>query len=186
MSTTTHNSHGTVLVDGVASFPIALSPPPPRGAESPAGADALGEVVAAGITFLRVGPRRGHWTDDALVAAGDWNDAAAAEGIHTWIALGELAHAQPDTAVPTGRGACLCGCGGAEHDGHSGHLPDVRWPSRAEPARPPVVSRSQPRRAFLALVSAVSHALAEVTLPCSTLVSVLSSSVPTVASSIPM
>jgi hypothetical protein len=96
-TTTTHDSHGTVLVDGVASFPIALSPPPPRGAESPAGADALGEVVAAGVTFLRVGPRRGHWTDEALVDAGSWNDAAAAQGIHTWIALGELAHAQPDT-----------------------------------------------------------------------------------------
>ena len=97
MSTTTHDSHGTVLVDGVASFPIALSPPPPRGAQSPAGADALAEVVGAGITFLRVGPRRGHWTDDALVDAGSWNDAAALRGIHTWIALGELAHAQPDT-----------------------------------------------------------------------------------------
>jgi hypothetical protein len=97
MSTTTHDSHGTVLVDGVASFPIALSPPPPRGAPSPTGADALAEVVAAGITFLRVGPRRGHWTDDALVDAEGWNDAAAARGVHTWIALGELAHAQPDT-----------------------------------------------------------------------------------------
>ena len=97
MSTTTHDSHGTVLVDAVASFPIALSPPPPRGSLSPAGRDALAEVVAAGITFLRVGPRRGHWTDDALVDAGGWNDAAAAQGIHTWIALGELAHAQAGT-----------------------------------------------------------------------------------------
>jgi hypothetical protein len=97
VSTTTHDSHGTVLVDGVASFPIALSPPPPQGAQSPAGGDALAEVVGAGITFLRVGPRRGHWTDNALVDAQAWNDAAAARGIHTWIALGELAHAQPDT-----------------------------------------------------------------------------------------
>jgi hypothetical protein len=97
VSTTTHDSHGTVLVDGVASFPIALSPPPPPGGHSPAGGDALGEVVRAGITFLRVGPHRGQWTDDALVDAANWNDAAAAHGIHTWIALGELAHAQPDT-----------------------------------------------------------------------------------------
>jgi hypothetical protein len=97
VTTTTHDSHGTVLVDGVASFPIALSPPPPHGAHSPAGSDALGEVVGAGITFLRVGPHRGEWTDDALVDAENWNDAAAAQGIHTWIALGELAHAQPDS-----------------------------------------------------------------------------------------
>jgi hypothetical protein len=97
VSTTSHDSHGTVLVDGVATFPIALSPPPPHGAESPAGSDALGDVVDAGVTFLRVGPRHGQWNDDALADAEAWNDAAAAQGVHTWIALGELAHAQPDT-----------------------------------------------------------------------------------------
>jgi hypothetical protein len=98
LSTTTHDAHGTVLVDGVASFPIGLSPPPPPGASTPAGSDALDEVVGAGVTFLRVGPRRGQWDDDALADAESWNAAAAARGIHTWIALGELAHAQPDTA----------------------------------------------------------------------------------------
>ena len=41
MSTTTHNAHGTVLVDGAASFPIGLSAPPPRGGTTPAGSDAL-------------------------------------------------------------------------------------------------------------------------------------------------
>jgi hypothetical protein len=97
VSTTTHDSHGTVLVDGAASFPIGLSPPPPPGASTPAGVDALDEVVGAGITFLRIGPRHGEWTDEALASAEDWNSAAADRGIHTWIALGELAHAQPDT-----------------------------------------------------------------------------------------
>jgi hypothetical protein len=86
-----------VFVDGVASFPIALSPPPPPEGRTPAGVDALDEVVGAGITFLRVGPRRGTWTDAAIADAVNWNAAAAARGIHTWIALGELAHAQPDT-----------------------------------------------------------------------------------------
>jgi hypothetical protein len=86
-----------VLVDGVARFPIGLSPPPPPGASTPAGVDGLDEVVGAGITFLRVGPHQGEWTDDAIAAAESWNAAAAARGIHTWIALGELAHAQPDT-----------------------------------------------------------------------------------------
>jgi len=84
-------------VDGVASFPIGLSPPPPAGSQTPAGGDALDEVVGAGISFLRVGPPRGQWNDDALTDAENWNAAAAARGVHTWIALGELAHAQPDT-----------------------------------------------------------------------------------------
>ncbi|MGN6391816.1 MAG: hypothetical protein ACTHM9_06175, partial [Gemmatimonadales bacterium] len=97
MSTTTHDPHGTVLVDGAASFPIALSPPPPPGSQTPAGSDALDAVAGAGISFLRVGPPRGQWSDEALADAESWNDAAAARGIHTWIALGELAHAQPDS-----------------------------------------------------------------------------------------
>jgi hypothetical protein len=97
VSTTAHDSNGTVLVDGAAGFPIALSPPPPPGGRTPAGVDALDEVVGAGITFLRVGPRRGRWTDEAIADAENWNAVAAARGIHTWIALGELAHAQPDT-----------------------------------------------------------------------------------------
>jgi hypothetical protein len=101
VSTTTHNSHGTVLVDGVANFPIGLSPPPPPGGRTPAGGDALDEVVGAGATFLRVGPHRGEWTDVAIADAESWNAAAAARGIHTWIALGELAHAQPDTPADT-------------------------------------------------------------------------------------
>jgi len=97
VSTTTHDSHGTVLVDGVASFPIGISPPPPPGASTPAGGDGLDEVVGAGITFLRVGPRRGEWSDEAIADAESWNAAAAARGIHTWIALGSLAHAEPGT-----------------------------------------------------------------------------------------
>jgi hypothetical protein len=97
VSTTSHDSHGTVLVDGVASFPIGLSPPPPPGARTPAGGDALDEVVGAGITFLRIGPPHGRWSDEAIADAVGWNAAAAAHGIETWIALGELAHAQPNT-----------------------------------------------------------------------------------------
>jgi hypothetical protein len=95
--TTTHNSRGTVLVDGVARFPIGLSQPPPVGGRTPAGVDSLDEVVEAGITLLRVGPHRGEWTDAAIADAENWNAAAAARGVYTGIALGELAHAQPDT-----------------------------------------------------------------------------------------
>jgi hypothetical protein len=97
VATTTHNSRGTVLVDGAEVFPIGLSLPPPLGGLTPAGTDALDEVVAAGITLLRFGPLHGDWTDAAIADAESWNAAAAERGVHTWIALGNLAHAQPDT-----------------------------------------------------------------------------------------
>jgi len=86
-----------VVVDGVETFPIGLSLPPPLGGLTPAGTDALDEVVGAGITLLRAGPRDGGWTDAALADAESWNAAAAARGVHTWIGLGPLAHAQPAT-----------------------------------------------------------------------------------------
>jgi hypothetical protein len=97
LSTTTHNLHGTVLVDGAEVFPLGLSLPPPLGGLTPAGGDALDEVAGAGIALLRFGPHRGEWSDAALTDAGSWNAAAAARGIHTWIALGDLAHAAPGT-----------------------------------------------------------------------------------------
>ncbi len=97
MSTTTHNSRGTVLVDGAEAFPLGLSLPPALGGLTPAGTDALDEVVGAGITLLRVAPPQGEWTDAATAAAQNWNAAAAERGVHTWVGLGGLAHAQPDT-----------------------------------------------------------------------------------------
>jgi hypothetical protein len=97
VSSTTHDSRGTVLVDGAAAFPIGLSLPPPLGGLTPSGADALDEVVGAGIGLLRVNPGHGEWTDAALADAENWNAAAGARGVHTWIGLGDLAHAQPGT-----------------------------------------------------------------------------------------
>jgi len=97
LSTTTHNSRGTVLVDGAEVFPLGLSLPPPLGSVTPTGGDALDEVAGAGVALLRFGPHRGEWSDAALADAGSWNAAAAARGMHTWIALGDLAHAQPGT-----------------------------------------------------------------------------------------
>jgi hypothetical protein len=97
LSTTTHNSHGTVLLDGAEVFPLGLSLPPPLGGLTPAGDDALDEVAGAGIALLRIGPHHGEWSDAALADAGSWNAAAAVRGMHTWIALGDLAHAQPGT-----------------------------------------------------------------------------------------
>jgi hypothetical protein len=85
------------MVDGAAAFPLGLSLPPPLEGFSPAGTDALDEVVGAGIAFLRAGPRHGEWTDAAIVDAEQWNAAAADRGANTWIELGELGHAQPGT-----------------------------------------------------------------------------------------
>ena len=84
-------------MDGAEAFPICLSLPPPLGGLTPAGADALDEVVDAGITLLRVDPAHGKWTDAALEDAENWNAAAGARGVHTWIGLGDLGHARPGT-----------------------------------------------------------------------------------------
>lgn len=73
--------HGTVLLDGERVFPIVLAKGPP--------ADALAEVAAAGVNFVKVGPT-GPWTDAEIAAAIDANRAAAANGLHTWVNLSSL------------------------------------------------------------------------------------------------
>jgi len=64
----------------------------------------------------------------------------------------------------------------------------VTFPTRGGWAGPAAAHQSsvQPRIAFLTLVSAVSHAFAGASLPCSTLMTALINSVPMVASSGPI
>lgn len=92
---------GTFLINGVRSFPIGLTLPPPLDATTPSGEDALDEVVDAGVTFLAAGAwgSGASWTDAVLREAKAWDSAAAARGVHTWIYLRELARAQPRTAA---------------------------------------------------------------------------------------
>ena len=65
------------VLDGQPSFPIALSNPPPLGATTPAGGDALDEVVRAGVTLFRVGPFSVPWTSDAIAQTKAWDQAAS-------------------------------------------------------------------------------------------------------------
>jgi hypothetical protein len=95
---TTIDSRGTILVDGVKTFPIGLSRPAALGATTPWGTDALTEVASAGVTLFKVDPLGGRWTAEALADAEAWNAAAAARGAQTWINLRELTHAVPDTS----------------------------------------------------------------------------------------
>jgi hypothetical protein len=85
-ATTRLDRHGTVLLDGRPTFPIVLAKGPP--------ADGFGEVAAAGVNFVKVGPA-GPWTDAEVAEAIAANRAAAAHGLHTWVNLSSLSAATP-------------------------------------------------------------------------------------------
>jgi hypothetical protein len=97
-ATTTIGPYGTTMLDGRKVFPIVLAKGPERGATTPTGADALDEVVDAGVNFFKVGPAAGGWlqadTNDALA----WNQEAARRGAFTWINLATLSKSQPGDA----------------------------------------------------------------------------------------
>ena len=96
-ATTRIDRNGTIVVDGRKVFPLALLRPPPLGSRTPSGANAWDEVARAGANLFAAGPFGVDWTDEEVAAAGRWNSAAAARGIHTWVNLRELARAQPGT-----------------------------------------------------------------------------------------
>jgi hypothetical protein len=102
-TTTRFDEHGTVLVDGRKVFPIVLAKGPERESTTPGGADALDEVVEAGVNFFKVGPASDPWLqadkDDALT----WNREAASRGVYTWVNLATLADATPNTPVKDAR-----------------------------------------------------------------------------------
>jgi hypothetical protein len=93
---------GALLVDGRKVFPIVLSNGPPLGAKTPSGADALAEVAAGGVSFIRVG--RSDWSlqslDRQIAAVRQALDAAAAHGVHCWLQLGNVPDL-PAGALPT-------------------------------------------------------------------------------------
>src|ERR671916_1542443 len=82
---TTVDRHGTTLVDGRKVFPIVLAKGPERGAVTPDGADAVDELVSAGVNFLKVGPASGVWSEADTADAVAWNGEAAKRGVYTWI-----------------------------------------------------------------------------------------------------
>jgi len=98
-ATTSIGPYGTTLLDGRKVFPIVLAKGPERGAKTPTSADALTEVVGAGVNFLKVGPATDLWTDDDVTDALAWNHEAAVRGAHTWINLATLSTSQPGNAL---------------------------------------------------------------------------------------
>jgi hypothetical protein len=97
------DANGTFLLAGQPIFPIVLAKPPPFDGTTPSGADALDEVVTAGVNLFKVGPpgpgeppyRWQTWTDAAIENAKAWDAAALARGAHTWINLDTISRAIP-------------------------------------------------------------------------------------------
>jgi hypothetical protein len=97
------DANGTFVLAGQPIFPIVLAKPPPFTGTTPSGADALDEVVAAGVNLFKVGPpgpgeppyKWTTWTDAAIANADAWDAAALAHGAHTWINLDTLSRAIP-------------------------------------------------------------------------------------------
>ena len=85
-------STGGLLVEGRPVFPIVLSNGPPLGAKAPSGNDGFAEVAAGGASFIRAG--RPDWSldslDEQLAAEREVLDAAAANGLHCWLQLGNV------------------------------------------------------------------------------------------------
>jgi hypothetical protein len=100
---TTVDQHGTTLIDGQKVFPIVLAKGPDRGSLTPDGADALDEVVAAGVNVFKVGPATRPWWPEDKADAVAWNQEAASRGVYTWMNLATLADATPQTPVKEAR-----------------------------------------------------------------------------------
>jgi hypothetical protein len=96
---TSFDQHGTTLIDGQKVFPIVLAKGPERDSTTPSGADALNEVVAAGVNLFKVGPASSPWSLEDQRDAVLWNQEAAARGVYTWVNLATLANATPETPV---------------------------------------------------------------------------------------
>jgi hypothetical protein len=82
---------GVLVVDGAKVFPLGLSNPPPPGSKAPSGKDGLKELADGGASFIRTGS--GRWSlagiEEQLAAERAVEDAAAANGLHCWLYLGE-------------------------------------------------------------------------------------------------
>jgi hypothetical protein len=98
-ATTQLDEHGTTLIDGQKVFPIVLAKGPERESTTPSGADALDEVVGAGVNFFKVGPASRPWWPEDQADAIAWNQEAAARSVYTWVNLATLADATPETPV---------------------------------------------------------------------------------------
>jgi hypothetical protein len=98
-TTTSLDANGTVLLNGAKAFPIVLAKGPPRDGTTPSGANALDEVIGAGVNFFKVGPPTTAWTSADVNDANLWDQAVAARGAYTWVNLSTLSQATPGSAT---------------------------------------------------------------------------------------
>jgi hypothetical protein len=99
MSVASFDATGVLVVDGVRTFPITLSNPPPPDRPAASGRDGFAEVASAGVTMVRSG--RADWSlqaiDEQLAGQRAVLDAASAHGLQVWLWLGDTANFAPAT-----------------------------------------------------------------------------------------
>ena len=90
--------NGTFLLAGQPFFPIVLGKGPALDGTTPSGADALDEVVGAGVNMFKVGPATVPWTDADIADAQAWDAAALSRGVYTWVNLDTVSRVTPGSA----------------------------------------------------------------------------------------
>jgi hypothetical protein len=81
-SRVTINSDQVLEINGQKVFPIGFTTPPPPDGKTPEGKNGIGELAAAGATFMRTGAPEEGWNDATLQREQKYMDAAARYGLH--------------------------------------------------------------------------------------------------------
>jgi hypothetical protein len=91
------NEDGVLLINGKKTFPIMVTMPPPVDGSTPDGGDALRELRAAGVNFMRSGAFMGDWDDAQFAREVTYLDAAAERGMYCATYLRELSVIGPES-----------------------------------------------------------------------------------------
>jgi hypothetical protein len=93
----TFDQSGVMQIDGQKLFPLSFSMAPPPDGKTPEGKDAYAELKDAGANYLRVATKKGteRWGAAGFANIDKQLDAAAKNGLHCWITLGELGEFKP-------------------------------------------------------------------------------------------
>ena len=95
---TSSDPSGTVVLGGAKAFPIVLAKGPEHDSTTPDGKNGYAAVAAAGVTMLKIGPATTPWTTADITAANADDQAAAANGLSTWVNLSTVATATAGSA----------------------------------------------------------------------------------------
>ncbi|MGZ4961824.1 MAG: hypothetical protein ACXWC8_04640 [Limisphaerales bacterium] len=80
-------------IDGKKVFPIGFTTPPPPDGKTPTGKNGIQELAETGATFMRTG--KGQWSKEEIAYEQKYEDAAARNGMHCLLYLGDLASIKP-------------------------------------------------------------------------------------------